>query len=77
VIFGPDIIEEAKATASRIQENIKAVKSRQESYAKKKRRPLEFEVGDHVPMGLANEGSEEIWDEGKVGTSLHWTVSHP
>jgi hypothetical protein len=31
-----------------IQDNLKAAKSRQESYANKRHRPLEFEVGDHV-----------------------------
>jgi hypothetical protein len=48
VIFGPDIVEEAEATIRRIQDNLKAAKSSQESYANKRRRPLEFEVGDHV-----------------------------
>jgi hypothetical protein len=48
VIFEPDIVEEAKATVSRIQENLKAAKSRQETYANKRRRPLEFEDGNHV-----------------------------
>jgi hypothetical protein len=48
VIFGPDIVEEAEATVSRIQENLKAVKSRQETYANKRRRSLEFEAGNHV-----------------------------
>jgi hypothetical protein len=32
----------------RIQDNLKAAKSRQESYANKRHQPLEFEVGDHV-----------------------------
>jgi hypothetical protein len=35
VIFGPDIIEDAKATARHIQENLKVGKSRQETYANK------------------------------------------
>jgi hypothetical protein len=48
VIFGPDIVEEAEATVSRIQENLKAAKSRQETYANKRRRSLEFEAGNHV-----------------------------
>jgi hypothetical protein len=40
-IFGPDIIVEAEATVRRIQENLKAAKLRQESYAKKRRQPLQ------------------------------------
>jgi hypothetical protein len=48
VIFGPDIGDEAKATVRRIQDNLRATKSCQESYANKRHRPLKFEVGDHV-----------------------------
>jgi hypothetical protein len=47
-VFGPDIVDEAEATVRHIQDNLKAAKSRQESYANKRRRPLQFEVGDHV-----------------------------
>jgi hypothetical protein len=47
-IFGPDIVVEAEATVHRIQENLKVTKLRQESYANKRHRPLQFEVGDHV-----------------------------
>jgi hypothetical protein len=54
VIFGPDIIEEAEAAIRRIQENLKVVKSRQETYANKRRRHLEFEVGDHVHLRVSS-----------------------
>jgi hypothetical protein len=40
VIFGPDIVNEAEARVHRIQDNLKAVKSCQESYANKRHRPL-------------------------------------
>jgi hypothetical protein len=77
VIFEPDIIEEAKTTVRRVQENLKAVKSHQETYANKRRRPLVFEVGDHVYLSLVDERCEEVWGERKVSTSLHQTVPHP
>jgi hypothetical protein len=32
----------------RIQDNLKVVKSHQDSYANKRHRPLELKVGDHV-----------------------------
>jgi hypothetical protein len=48
VIFGLDIVDEAKAMIHHIQGNLKVMKSRQESYANKRSQPLEFEVGDHV-----------------------------
>jgi hypothetical protein len=35
-IFGPDLIEEVEATVSRIQDNLRATKSHQESYANKR-----------------------------------------
>jgi hypothetical protein len=48
VIFGPNIVKEAEAIVHRIQDNLKAVKSCQETYANKRHQPLEFEVRDHV-----------------------------
>jgi hypothetical protein len=53
VIFGPDLVEEAEATVRRIQDNLKAAKSRQETYANKRCRPLEFEVGDHMYLRIS------------------------
>jgi hypothetical protein len=35
-IFGSDLIDEAEATVCHIQENLKAARSRQESYANKR-----------------------------------------
>jgi hypothetical protein len=52
-MFGPDLIEEAETTISHIQDNLRAAKSRQESYANKRRRPLEFAVGDHVYLKVS------------------------
>jgi hypothetical protein len=45
VIFGLDLVEEAEAIVRRIQDNLNAAKSRQETYANKWRRPLEFKDG--------------------------------
>jgi hypothetical protein len=53
VIFRPDLVEKAEATVCRIQDNLKAVKSRQETYANKMCRPLEFKVGDHVYLRVS------------------------
>jgi hypothetical protein len=53
VIFGPNIVEEAEAIVSHIEENLKATKSRQETYANKRHRPLEFKVGDHVYLRVS------------------------
>jgi hypothetical protein len=53
VIIGPNIVDEAEATVHHIQDNLKAVKSCQESYANKRCQPLEFEVGDHVYLNVS------------------------
>jgi hypothetical protein len=53
VIVGPDIVDEAEATVHRIQDNLKAVKLHQESYANKRRRPLQFVVEDHVYLKIS------------------------
>jgi hypothetical protein len=52
-IFGPDLVEEAEAVVRHIQDNLKVAKSLQETYANKRRRPLEFEVGDHVYLRVS------------------------
>jgi hypothetical protein len=48
VIFGPNIVTEAKEKVKQIQANILPAQSCQKSYTDKRHRPLEFEVGDHI-----------------------------
>jgi hypothetical protein len=52
-IFGADIVVETEATVRRIQENLKVAKLHQESYANKRRRPLQFEAEDHVYLKVS------------------------
>jgi hypothetical protein len=59
VIFGPNLVEEAEVTVHHIQDNLKAAKSHQETYANKRRRPLKFEVGDHVYLRVSPMKSVE------------------
>jgi hypothetical protein len=67
VVFGPDLVKEAKATVRRIQDNLKAVKSRQETYANKRHRPLEFEVGNHVYLRVSPmKGMKRFGVKGKL-----------
>jgi hypothetical protein len=53
VIFGPDIIEEVEMTVHRVQESLKAAKSRQETYANKRHQPLVFKVTDQVDLRVS------------------------
>jgi hypothetical protein len=52
-IFGPDLVMEAEEIVHCIQSNLKATKARQESYAHKRRRPLEFKAGDCVYLRVS------------------------
>jgi hypothetical protein len=48
VIFGPNIMTEAEEKVKQIRANILTARSCQKSYTDKRRRPLEFEVDNHV-----------------------------
>jgi len=47
-IIGPEIVQEITLKIKSIQEKMRTAQSRQKSYADRRRRPLEFEEGDHV-----------------------------
>ena len=47
-IIGPDLISDTSEKVSLIRKRLLTAQSRQKSYADVRRRPLEFEVGDHV-----------------------------
>jgi hypothetical protein len=67
MIFGPDLIKEAETIINRIQDNLRAAKSRQESYANKRCRTLEFEVGDHVYLKVSPmRGMKRFGVKGKL-----------
>jgi hypothetical protein len=67
VIFGSDIVDVTEARVHRIQDNLKLTKSRQESYANKKCRSLEFEVEDHLYLKVSPvKGMERFGIKGKL-----------
>nr|XP_027186374.1 uncharacterized protein LOC113784409 [Cicer arietinum] len=47
-ILGPEVIQETTEMIKVIKDKLKIAQSRQKSYADIRRRPLEFEEGDHV-----------------------------
>ena len=47
-ITGPDLIRDTSEKLSLIRQRLLTAQNRQKSYADMRRRPLEFEVGDHV-----------------------------
>ena len=48
VVLGPEFLQQTIEKVRVIQEQMHVTQSRQKSYADKRRRPLEFEAGDHV-----------------------------
>ena len=66
-IFGPDLVTEAENKVKTIQPNLKAAQSRQKSYADKRRKPLQFEVGDHVYLRVSRtKGVQRFGLKGKL-----------
>jgi hypothetical protein len=66
-IFGPDLVEEAEATVHCIQDNLRATKSCQVTYANKRHRPLEFKVRDHVYLRVSPiKGMKRFGMKGKL-----------
>ena len=47
-IIGPDLIRDTSEKVNLIRKRLLTAQRRQKSYTDKRRRPLEFEVGDHV-----------------------------
>ncbi|GJS37838.1 putative reverse transcriptase domain-containing protein [Tanacetum coccineum] len=55
-LTGPEIIHETTEKIFKIRDRMQAARDRQKSYADKRRRPLEFEVGDKVMLKVARIG---------------------
>ncbi|GJV64583.1 putative reverse transcriptase domain-containing protein [Tanacetum coccineum] len=52
-LIGPEIMQETTEKVIQIKERLKTAKSRQKSYANKRRKPLEFKVGDRVLLKVS------------------------
>ncbi|GJW28063.1 putative reverse transcriptase domain-containing protein [Tanacetum coccineum] len=52
-LIGPEIVQETTEKIVQIKERLKTAKSRQKSYADKRRKPLEFQVGDRVLLKVS------------------------
>ena len=65
--FGSDMVTEAEDTVRLIQANLKTAQSRQKGFADKRRRPLVFEVGDHVYLRVTSiKGVQRFGMRGKL-----------
>ncbi|GJW97572.1 putative reverse transcriptase domain-containing protein [Tanacetum coccineum] len=52
-LIGPEIIYETTETIVQIRQRLQAARDRQRSYANVMRKPLEFQVGDHVMLKVS------------------------
>jgi hypothetical protein len=76
MIFRPDLVEEAETIVSHIQDNLRAPKSRQESYANKRYQPLEVAIRDHVYLKVSPmKGMKRFGIKGKLAP--RYTGSFP
>jgi hypothetical protein len=65
--FGPDLVLKAEEKVKIIKKNLEAAQARQKSYHDKRRKPLQFEVGDHVYLKVSpTKGVQRFGIKGKL-----------
>jgi hypothetical protein len=66
-IFEPDLVMEAEDKVKVIQANLKIAQSRQKSYVDKRRKPLQFQVGEFVYLRVSpTKGVQHFGIKGKL-----------
>jgi hypothetical protein len=66
-VFGPDLVTEAERKVKLIRKNLEAAQARQKSYHDKRRKPLQFEVGDFVYLKVSpTKGVQRFGIKGKL-----------
>ena len=58
---GPDLIRDTSKNVDLIRKRLLTAQSRKKSYADRRRRPLEFEVGDHVFLKVMPKRGKLSW----------------
>ncbi|GJV38207.1 putative reverse transcriptase domain-containing protein [Tanacetum coccineum] len=53
-LIGPEMVQEMTDKVVVIRDRLKATRDRQKSYADNRRKPLEFQVGDHVMLKVSH-----------------------
>ena len=67
--IGPNLIRDTSEKVDLIRKRLYTAQSRQKSYADKRHRPLEFEVGDHVFLKvMPNRGVVRFSKRGKLAS---------
>jgi hypothetical protein len=61
------LVVEAEEKVKVIEENLKVAQSRQKSYFDKRRKPLKFDIGDHVYLQVSpTKGVQRFGVKGKL-----------
>ncbi|GJX16293.1 putative reverse transcriptase domain-containing protein [Tanacetum coccineum] len=72
-LIGPELVQETTKKISQIKDRLKTGRDRQKSYADKRRKPLEFSVGDYVLLNVHLKGVY-LWKKGKLHLGFVGTV---
>ncbi|GAU51374.1 hypothetical protein TSUD_413070 [Trifolium subterraneum] len=71
-VLGPDIIQETTLKIKSVKEHMRVAQSRQKSYIDHRRRPLEFEEGDHVFLRVTPKlGLRGMFKTKKLAPRMH------
>ncbi|GJX31651.1 putative reverse transcriptase domain-containing protein, partial [Tanacetum coccineum] len=66
-LIGPELVQQTTEKISQIKDRLKAAHDRQKSYADKRRKPLEFSVGDYVLLKVSHwKGVVRFGKKGKL-----------
>ncbi|GJZ04094.1 putative reverse transcriptase domain-containing protein, partial [Tanacetum coccineum] len=72
-LIGPELVQETTDKVVVIRDRLKAARDRQKSYADNRRKPLEFQVGDHVMLKVSPwKGVVRFGKKGKLAQILRW-----
>ncbi|GKV24897.1 hypothetical protein SLEP1_g34439 [Rubroshorea leprosula] len=75
-ILGPELVQQSFEIVQLIKERLRTAQSRQKSYADRRRRDLEFEVGDHVFLKVSpTRGVLRFGIRGKLSLRYVFQVS--
>ncbi|GJU12541.1 putative reverse transcriptase domain-containing protein, partial [Tanacetum coccineum] len=63
-LIGTELVQETTEKISQIKDRLKAARDRHKSYADKRRKPIEFSVGDYVLLKVSPwKGCDALWGE--------------
>ncbi|GJW87099.1 putative reverse transcriptase domain-containing protein [Tanacetum coccineum] len=66
-LIGPELVQETTEKISQIKDRLKVARDRQKSYADKRRKPLEFSVGEYVLLKVSHwKGVVRFGKKGKL-----------